>query len=302
MAETDARPGARRVVLVTGPSGAGRTTAIRTLEDMRYEVIDNLPLGLLERLVGDGPGRPLAIGLDVRTRGFTPAALLDAMAVLRAKPGVEATLLYLDCAEGALIRRFSETRRRHPLAAEESLEAGLKLELDLLVPVRDGADILIDTSELSPHDLKRELARWFGGQGAQGLTVALQSFSFKRGVPRGLDMMFDVRFLRNPFWEPGLRDLDGRDPRVGAHIAADPRHAPFLDRVSELILMLLPAYQEEGKAYLSIGIGCTGGKHRSVRIAEELAKRLDRGGWAVSIRHREIERLGADRVGGAGGR
>jgi RNase adapter protein RapZ len=287
----------QRVVMVTGPSGAGRTTAIRALEDMRFEAIDNLPLSLLPRLLwGDAPRRPLAVGFDVRTRGFTPQAMTEALAALRAMPAIEATLLYLDCAEPALIRRFSETRRRHPLEAaggqEAGLEAGLAAEIEMLRPVREAADVLIDTTDLSPHDLKQELARWFGGQGEQGLTVALQSFSFKRGVPRTLDLMFDVRFLRNPYWDPALRDFDGRDPAVAAHVEADPRYDEFMERISGLILMLLPAYKEEGKAYLSIGIGCTGGRHRSVLVARTLAKRLDQGGWSVSIRHREMERAG----------
>ncbi|MEL6236375.1 MAG: RNase adapter RapZ [Pseudomonadota bacterium] len=287
--------GPRQVVLVTGPSGAGRGTAIRALEDMRFEVIDNLPLAFLPRLLQEGGAvRPLAIGLDVRTRGFTPAALIETVREMRARPGLAATLLYLDCSRPALIRRFSETRRRHPLAADDSLEAGLALELDLLVPVREVADILIETSELSPHELKREIGRWFGGQGEQGLTVAVQSFSFKREVPRALDMMFDVRFLTNPFWVPALRARDGRDADVAAHIEADPRYRGFLDKVSELILSLLPAYKDEGKAYLSIGIGCTGGRHRSVLVARTLANRLDRAGWSVSIRHRELERLSGD--------
>ncbi|GIX12088.1 MAG: nucleotide-binding protein [Paracoccaceae bacterium] len=284
---------AQRVVLVTGPSGAGRTTAIRALEDLRFEAIDNLPLSLLPRLLGgEESGRPLAVGFDVRTRGFSAAALIAALAELRAMPGVEPALLYLDCAEAVLIRRFSETRRRHPLSAAEGLEASLAAEIDLLRPVREAADILIDTTELSPHELKRALMHWFGGQGAQGMTVAVQSFSFRRGVPAALDLMFDVRFLRNPYWDPALRARDGRDPEVAAHIEADPRHGPFMERLGELILMLLPAYKEEGKAYLSIGIGCTGGRHRSVLVAESLARRLDLGGWPVSVRHRELERAG----------
>ncbi|RMF40372.1 MAG: RNase adapter RapZ [Alphaproteobacteria bacterium] len=291
MAEEDRPGGQQRVVLVTGPSGAGRITAIRALEDMRFEAIDNLPLALLPRLLnGEDEGRPLAVGVDMRTRGFTAAALIETAEALHADPRLDFTLLFLDCSEAALIRRFSETRRRHPLAPSEPLEAAIARERDLIAPVRERADIVIDTSELTPHELKAELGRWFGGGGAQGLAVSMQSFSFKRGVPRGLDMMFDVRFLRNPYWVAELRALDGRDPAVGQHIAADPRFAPFLERMADLLLFLLPAYREEGKAYLSVGIGCTGGRHRSVYLCETLANRLDQSGWSVSIRHRELER------------
>lgn len=287
-------PGDRqRVVLVTGPSGAGRTTAIRALEDMGFEAIDNLPLSLLPRLLGPGTaGRPLAVGVDVRTRGFSAGAMVEALDLLSDRPGVEGTLLYLDCAEGTLIRRFSETRRRHPLAQTASPDVGLRQELDLLAPVRARADILIDTSDLTPHDLKAELGRWFSAGEAGGLTVSVESFSFKRGAPRSLDMMFDVRFLRNPYWLPALRPLTGTDRAVAEHVGADPRFAEFFGRLVPLLLHLLPAFKDEGKAYLSIGFGCTGGQHRSVFVAEAAAERLEAAGWSVSIRHRELERLG----------
>jgi UPF0042 nucleotide-binding protein len=283
----------RRVVLVTGPSGAGRWTAIRALEDMGFEAIDNLPLSLLPRLLpGEEISRPLAVGVDVRTRGFSAAAMLEAREAIRRTPGLEATLLYLDCAEAALLRRFSETRRRHPLAPAESPEAGLAQELDLLRPVREAADLLIDTSELSPHALKAELDRWFGRDGGGFLALSIESFSFRRGAPRGLDMMFDVRFLRNPHWDEALRPLDGRDRPVAAFLRGDARARPFLSRVTGLILFLLPAYKAEGKSYLAVGIGCTGGRHRSVWVAGELAARLEKAGWRVRVRHRELERAG----------
>lgn len=280
-----------RVILVTGPSGAGRITAIASLEDLGAETIDNLPLSLIPRLL-DGPPlpRPIALGIDVRNRDFSVTALTDIIDRLTDDPGVSLDLLYLDCRVDVLIRRYSETRRRHPLARAEPPLAGIEREIDMLQPIRQRADVLIDTSELSPHDLKAEIARWFGAEPQQRLAVSLQSFSYKRGVPRGVDMVFDCRFLKNPHWEPALRVLDGRDAAVVAHIATDPRFAEFFDRVRDLVLLVLPAHSDEGKAHLTIGFGCTGGQHRSVAVAEKLGDTLVSSGWQVSIRHRELER------------
>ncbi|MCZ7674716.1 MAG: RNase adapter RapZ [Roseovarius sp.] len=282
---------AHRLVLVTGPSGAGRTTAIRALEDMGFEAIDNLPLSLLPRLLdGRAPERPLALGIDARNRDFSTLGLIEAIdRISAADPGLM-QVLYIDCRSDVLLRRFSETRRRHPLAPAESPGEGIRREHDLLGPIKLRADMLIDTSELSPHELRAELALWFAPAGKPRLAVTVQSFSYKRGLPRGLDMVLDCRFLRNPYWEEGLRRLDGRDARVAAYVAADPRFAPFRDRVSDLVNLLLPAYEAEGKAYLAIGFGCTGGQHRSVTVAQTLGETLAKDGWQVSIRHRELER------------
>jgi UPF0042 nucleotide-binding protein len=188
-----------RLVLVTGPSGAGRSTAIHALEDLGYEVIDNLPLSLVPRLI-DGPplGRPIALGLDVRNRDFNATALIELIDSLTRDPRVDLDVLYLDCAPEVLIRRYSETRRRHPLAPDETPARGIDREIDLLAPIRARADHLVDTTEMSPHDLKAEIALWFALVGEAGMAVSVQSFSYKRGVPRGVDMIFDCRFLRNP--------------------------------------------------------------------------------------------------------
>ena len=282
-------------MLVTGPSGAGRSTAIHALEDLGYEVIDNLPLSLVPRLI-DGPplDRPIALGIDVRNREFGATALIELIDTLTRDPRVGLEVLYIDCAVDVLIRRFSETRRRHPLAAHETPAEGIGREMDLLAPIRTRADHLIDTTEMSPHDLKAELQTWYSKSAAEPMAVSLQSFSYKRGLPRGLDMVFDCRFLRNPYWDPALRGRDGRDPAVAAHVAEDPRFAEFISRVEGLLLMLLPAHLAEGKAHLSIGFGCTGGQHRSVAVAESLSKRLAEAGWPVSKRHREMERRAAD--------
>lgn len=283
----------QRVVLVTGPSGAGRSTAINVLEDFGYEAIDNLPLSLLPRLL-DGPplGHPLALGIDVRNRDFNVAALIDVTSALSRMEGIKAELLYLDCSVDVLVRRYSETRRRHPMAPAESPIQGIKREMDLLGPIRARADVLLDTSELSPHDLRGEVERWFAPDTGQRLAISVHSFSYKRSVPRGVDMIFDCRFLKNPYWEEALREFDGRDPQVVDYIATDPRFAPFFQKIQELVEMLLPAYIEEGKAHFSIGFGCTGGQHRSVAVAEKLVNALAHSGWQVSIRHREMERRG----------
>jgi UPF0042 nucleotide-binding protein len=292
-AEWRGMPGSaeHRLMLVTGPSGAGRTTAINALEDLGFETIDNLPLSLVPRLI-DGPplGRPIALGLDVRNRDFNATALIELIDRLTRDPRVALEVLYLDCAPEELIRRYGETRRRHPLAPAGPPADGILREIDLLAPVRVRADHLIETTEMSPHDLKAEIARWYGHGPAHRLAVSVQSFSYKRGVPRGVDMIFDCRFLRNPHWSPALRDLDGRDAAVQAHIAGDPRFQPYLDKLTDLLLLLLPAQLDEGKAHLTIGFGCTGGQHRSVAVAEKLGNVLAEAGWPVVRRHRELER------------
>lgn len=291
MPDTSELAATPRLVLVTGPSGAGRSTAIRVLEDLGYEAIDNMPLRLLPRLIDGGqPSRPLALGIDVRNRDFSTNALIETIDGFGAGRDEPVEVLYLDCRPDVLLRRYSETRRRHPLAPAQSLEIGVEREIDLLAPVKARADFLIDTSDLTPHDLRAELERWFSTTRGQSLAVSLHSFSYKRGAPRGLDMMFDTRFLRNPYWQPELRDLDGTGADVQAHVMGDPRYAAFFDKVLDLCDMLLPAYVAEGKSHLAIGFGCTGGQHRSVTVTERLANALAQRGWQVSIRHRELER------------
>lgn len=281
----------QRVVLVTGPSGAGRSTAINVLEDIGYEAIDNLPLSLLPRLLAGPPlDHPMALGIDVRNRDFNVSAMIEMMNTLARMDTVAAELLYLDCTTDVLVRRYSETRRRHPMAPAESTLQGIERELDLLVPIRATADVLLDTSELSPHDLRAEVERWFAPDTGQRLAVSVHSFSYKRGVPRGIDMIFDCRFLKNPYWEETLRRFDGRDAEVANFVATDARFAEFFEKIQALVEMLLPAYIDEGKAHFSIGFGCTGGQHRSVAVAEKLVNALARSEWRVSIRHREMER------------
>ncbi len=281
----------QKVVLVTGPSGAGRATAIHALEDLGFEAIDNLPLTLLPRLLSGPPmGRPLALGMDVRNRDFSVTGLIEVSDIIAREAVFDCSLVYLDCDMEVLLRRYSETRRRHPLAPDENPQAGIEREVELLAALRARADILIDTTRFSPHDLRAELARWFHKTPERGLAVSVQSFSYKRGVPLGLDMVLDCRFLRNPHWREELRAGTGLDHAVAEHVAGDARFAPFIDKVLDLLDLLLPAYRDEGKSYFSLGLGCTGGQHRSVFVAETVAKALARRGWQVSIRHRELDR------------
>ena len=287
------KDGRKRLILVTGASGAGRSTAINALEDLGFEAIDNLPLSLVERLL-DGPtrGAPLALGIDVRNRDFSTDAMVALLDDLESDPDVEAELLYLDCRTDVLIRRYSETRRRHPLAPSESPDIGITREMELLVPVRARADRLIETSELTVHDLKAEISELFGTEASGRLTISVESFSYKRGLPRGADMVLDVRFLANPHWQESLRALDGRATDVQDFVEEDPRFAPFFDRVLDLTQSLLPAFKDEGKTSLTLAFGCTGGQHRSVALAEKTARALADTGWQVSTRHRELERRG----------
>lgn len=289
------------LVLVTGPSGGGRTTAINVLEDLGFEVINNLPLSLLPRLLeGPPPNHPLALGLDVRNRDFSVDALISAIDGMTNRPDIATQVLYLDASEEELVRRYSETRRRHPLVESGSVLSGISRERDLLIPIRARADVLIDTTGLSPHDLRAEIERWFAPDEGHMMNVTVHSFSYKRGLPRGMDIVLDCRFLRNPHWEPALRDLDGRDAAVDTYVEADPRFTAFFAQVKDMMALLLPAYKEEGKSHMSIGFGCTGGQHRSVTVAERLAKSLAADGWQVSKRHREMERRDAQASGKRG--
>ena len=277
------------VVLVTGPSGAGRTTAINALEDAGFESIDNMPLSLAPRLF-ETPGlsRPIALGLDTRNRDFSTAQIMDTIAILSANPSLMLEVLYLDCSVDVLIRRFSETRRRHHLSPDGAALAGIQLDLDLMQPARVRAHVLIDTTQLSPHDLRAEVTRYFAPDTGNPMAISVQSFSYKRGTPRGIDMMFDCRFLRNPYWDENLRAEDGRNPKVQAYVAEDENFPAFKQKVVDLIDLVIPAHVAEGRAHLIIGFGCTGGKHRSVTMVEMLQKELQLRGWHVSIRHREL--------------
>lgn len=279
------------VVFITGPSGAGRTTAINALEDLGFEAIDNLPLSLLPRLLeGAPPDRPLALGIDPRTRNFDAVDLISAHERLQNDPDCAVDLVYMDCEPETLQRRYSETRRRHPLAPDATPAEGIALERDMLAPLRLHADVLIDTTNMTPHRTREELGRFFAPDGAPKMAVQVMSFSYKRALPTGADLVFDCRFLRNPHWEPELRAKDGRGPEVQAYVAADGRFETFCTQINEMLDMLLPAFKEEGKSHLTVAFGCTGGRHRSVSLAEIISTRLAEEGWQVSKRHRDVDR------------
>lgn len=290
--------GAPPMLIVTGMSGAGKSTALKALEDLDYEAVDNLPLGLVDTLLasaegGDGPPRPVAFGIDTRTRAFDAEVLVARLRCLRSE-GVDIRLVYFDCADDELVRRFSETRRRHPLAADRPVADGVTEERAITEPLKRWADLVIDTTDLSVTDLRRRIAERLGRGGRHPLTVTIQSFGFARGLPRNADMVFDMRFLANPHWDVALRPLTGEDPRVAAYVAADPAYAPAIDRIADLLLTLLPGYGREGKAYLTIAIGCTGGRHRSVAVSRELADRLAAAGHAPLLVHRDVTSHGND--------
>jgi UPF0042 nucleotide-binding protein len=293
-ADTDAAT--PHLLIVTGLSGAGKTSALKSLEDLGYEAVDNLPLSLLSVLVGQVRGlhSPLAVGVDIRTRDFGIDALLDELEALIANPKIDVKLLFLDCDDAVLQRRFTETRRRHPLAGDRPLMDGITHERTLLAPLHDRADPVIDTTEMTLGDLHRMLEENFGLAHRPGLAIFVTSFAYRHGLPREADLVFDARFLKNPHYDLDLRPLTGRDPAVGAFVEADSGFAGFFEGLTAMLLPLLPRFENEGKSYLTIAIGCTGGRHRSVYIAERLAALLDEGGHRVRLRHRDIERGAAD--------
>lgn len=286
-----------RILLVTGMSGAGKTTALKTFEDLGWEVVDNLPLSLFDRLLGTPQAegapdreRPLALGIDSRTRDFDADRIIARAAKLRDVNRSPAEILFLDCAGAELARRFSETRRRHPLALDRPAADGIVQERELLSPLRIAADHVIDTTEHTTNSLQQELRTRFGGARAEAPTLTVMSFGYARGVPRNADLMFDMRFLRNPHWVPELKPLTGIDTAVGEHIATDPAYDDALQRIEELILLLLPRYASEGKAYVTIAFGCTGGRHRSVHVAERIAQRLRDASFSPTVSHRDLAR------------
>ncbi|MEM7242649.1 MAG: RNase adapter RapZ [Pseudomonadota bacterium] len=280
-----------KILIITCPSGAGRSTAINALEDAGYETIDNLPLALLPRLLdGPKPTRNLALAIDIRTRDFSVKSVMDALDHLHQIEGIESSLVFLDCSDEVLLRRYSETRRRHPTSPDGEPSTGISIEKDLLAALKHRADVVIETTDLSPHQLKSEIQSLFATDGEATLAINLQSFSYKRGMPRGIDMAFDCRFLKNPYWDESLRERTGKDTAVIDYIRQDPRLDSFLGQLTGLLETLLPAYKEEGKAHLTIGLGCTGGQHRSVYVAEALGRALEKVGWHTQVRHRELER------------
>lgn len=289
-----AGPDKIRVVLVSGVSGAGKTTALKLLEDMGYEAVDNLPISLLRRLTfaGDEGGantqrRALAVGIDTRTRDFQADRLVDLIAELKQRPDLDVQVLFFDCDDDVLLKRFTATRRRHPLAGDRPVSDGIAAERRLMAPLKRAADLMLDTTAVSLPDLRQALSNQFALQDEPGLSIMVVSFSYRHGLPREADLVFDVRFLRNPHYDDTLRPLTGENAAVADYVRADPGFADFFERLSGLVGSLLPRYAAEGKRYLTIGIGCTGGRHRSVVVAEALGNALREAGQHVEIRHRD---------------
>jgi RNase adapter protein RapZ len=294
-----------RILLVTGLSGAGKSTALRTLEDIGWEVVDNLPLSLLEHLLSTplskGTGRhrrPLAIGIDSRTRDFDAQRIVQRIKALSSEHDYPIETLFLDCAGGELLRRYSETRRRHPLALDRPAIDGIAAERELMEPLRRWSDHIIDTTDTESPELQHQIRTRFG-TGREAPTLHVMSFGFARGLPRNADNVFDMRFLRNPHWVDELRPLTGLDWPVGDYIAEDPAYDEAVGRIEELLLVLLPRYEAEGKSYVSLAFGCTGGRHRSVHVAERVAARLRKAGFSPTIEHRDLGSLPRDVIEGA---
>jgi RNase adapter protein RapZ len=303
--QTVPEPGRLRILLVTGVSGAGKTTALKTLEDLGWEAIDNFPIRLLPLLIetphavgSRGNDRPLAVGFDTRTRGFDPAEIVRQVRELEQRPEYESSTLFLDCAGRELQRRYAETRRRHPLAQDRSAEAGIAEEREWLQPMRRWAENVIDTTDMPVSDLQQEIRRRFALEQSP-TSIIISSFGFARGMPPSADLVFDMRFLRNPHWDRALRPLTGMDSRVGAFIQEDQAYDGAVDRITDLLAFLLPRYQAAAKAYVHIAIGCTGGRHRSVLVAEEISKRLQAEGFCPTVQHRNLTSRPVDAIEGS---
>ncbi len=279
----------KRVVLITGMAGAGRSTALKALEDIGYEAVDNLPLKLLPALIREAGNRPVAVGIDSRTRDFAVSSVIEELDSLKQDPALQVRLIFLDCEDELLRRRFTETRRRHPLALDRPVMDGIIRDRELISPLRDRADWVIDTSGLAIADVRRMLQGTAAPGENTALAVFLVSFAYRHGLPRDADLVFDVRFLRNPHYVPELRPRTGRDPEVRDYVEADPAFGPWFERLTELLRPLLPRFEDEGKSYLTVAIGCTGGRHRSVTVAERLAAWFTAQGRRAELRHRDLE-------------
>ncbi|MEM7687934.1 MAG: RNase adapter RapZ [Pseudomonadota bacterium] len=292
-------PDIQRVHLVTGLSGAGKSTVLAVLEDLGWETIDNFPIRLLEGLLAPGAQRtegPLAIGFDSRTRGFVPTDIIDLAKDLAQRPDIEVTFLFIDCAGHELERRYNETRRRHPMAGGRPVQDGIAAERELLEPLRRWSDRVIDTSSLSSNDLQNRIRELFAPTAEGAMTLTVSSFGFARGMPPLADLVFDMRFLDNPHWVEGLRELTGQDAAVGEHIESDPAFGLAFGQILDLLKTLIPRYAAQGKAYVHVAFGCTGGRHRSVFTAERMAQGLREAGFSPTVRHRNLGSRAADEI------
>ncbi len=277
------------LVLVTGLSGAGKNSILRALEDLGFETMDNPPLATLEDLAARAANN-LAIGVDARSRGFESEAVLSTLARLRTSPRLSPSLVFATASDDVLLRRYSETRRRHPLAQSGTVLDGIERERQILAPLAHAADLLIDTSTLPLPGLRLLIEHNFS-RDTPGMTISLMSFGYPGGIPREADLVFDARFLRNPFYELSLRPLCGLDPEIGKFLEQEPDFLAYFNQITSLLEFLLPRFVQEGKKYATIAIGCTGGQHRSVYMVEKLSGFLGRAGWRVSATHREAEKF-----------
>ncbi|MBO6825215.1 MAG: RNase adapter RapZ [Sneathiella sp.] len=279
-----------RIVLITGLSGAGKSTTLKQFEDLGWEVADNIPISLLAPMVREiarEGGRSIAVGVDTRTRGFTSEKVLSLIGELKDDPTNDVRLLFLDCDAAKLQQRFTETRRRHPMAADRPVMDGIMQEKKLLRPIAEEADDLIDSTLLALPELRQQLISRYSLDDRPALSITVTSFSFKKGLPREADLVFDMRFLRNPYYDPDLREKTGEQKEVADYIAQDPAFAPFVTQLKAMMDLLLPRYLEEGKSYLTIAIGCTGGRHRSVCVAEIINDHIERNGYLTHLVHRD---------------
>ncbi|UIP06419.1 RNase adapter RapZ [Erythrobacter sp. SDW2] len=294
--------GRLEILLVTGVSGAGKTTALRVLEDLGWEMIDNFPIRLLPPLLHDISGSanptPLAIGFDSRTRGFVPQHIIDLVKQLADRPDLNVSTLFLDCGSTELERRFNETRRHHPMARGRSAIEGIRAERELMEPLRRWSEAVIDTSALASNELQQLIRERFGHDEPAMQAITVSSFGFARGMPPLADLVFDMRFLDNPHWVPNLREQTGLDPAVGEYITGRGDFDEVFHRIRDLVLSLLPRYKAQGKAYVHIAFGCTGGRHRSVYTAETMAGVLRDAGYAPTVIHRNLTSRAADQFEG----
>ena len=273
-------------------SGSGRTVALKTLEDMGYETIDNLPLAFLEpvALAHHKVLQPLAVAVDVRTRDFSLNHFVQELNKLNKDPTIQAKLIFFDCDDDILARRYNASRRLHPLAHERPVLEGVRLERQLISSLREQADFVIDTSQLTTVECKSRLRTLFLPQTAPGLSVQIMSFSFRYGLPREADMIFDARPLKNPFYIDEMKALTGEDDAVSTYIKKDTAYFPFMQAIQSLMTTSLPRFEEEGRGYVTIGVGCTGGKHRSVFVAKALTNWLQETKKNVKLKHRDLKR------------
>ena len=285
----------QKILLITGVSGAGKTTVLKTLEDLGWETVDNFPIKLAPQLLKipasgseDGPNTPLALGFDSRTRGFDAGALIEQIKALQTQPNLEIMTLFLDCAGVEIERRYAETRRRHPMAQDRPAMDGVAIDRNLMEPFRRWAETVVDTSKLSAYDLQQVIRERFTSEKTPHSTITVTSFGFSRGVPHNADLVFDLRFLRNPHWDSALRPMTGMDASVAEYVAADPQYDEAMQKIRDLLRFLLPLYDAQGKAYINIAFGCTGGRHRSVHVAETFGNWLREDGFALTVSHRNL--------------